>query len=226
MNQPGGKTASDKGDQGDPCDLTMQPEDNPKRRQILDGARRMFLTHGFEAASVQDIAKAAGVSKGTLYVYFDSKEAMFQALVSTECGRLQQTIRQIGSGTEDVGHELCQIARRMIGTLLQCEVLAAMRMMIGAGEKFPELARLIYQAGPTRSIKALAEYFERRVAQGDLVMSDCLEAGAEFVDLLLGGLQRRALLMMPPLSDDEIEAFIRRRVARFLAVYAPGPVAG
>ena len=52
-------------------------DENPKRRQILDGARRMFLSKGFEGTSMQDVARAAKVSKGTLYVYFDSKEAMF-----------------------------------------------------------------------------------------------------------------------------------------------------
>ena len=54
--------------------------DSAKRRQILDGARRVFLSAGFDGASMGEIAKAARVSKGTLYVYFDSKEALFEAL--------------------------------------------------------------------------------------------------------------------------------------------------
>lgn len=196
------------------------PQDNPKRRQILDGARRMFLSKGFEAASMQDVARAAGVSKGTLYVYFDGKEAMFEALVLQECGWLQRTIRQLGSGSGTVADELRQIARGIIDTLLQDEVLAAMRMMIGAGEKFPDLARRIYHAGPEHSVETLADYFRRRVAQGDLAMTDCPEAAAEFVDLVLSGLQRRALLMMDPLEPDQIDSFVHRRVARFLMVYA------
>lgn len=203
------------------CDMQAEVEDNPKRRQILDGARRMFLANGFDAASMQDVARAAGVSKGTLYVYFDSKEAMFEALVLRECGRLQQTIRRLAAGTGTVEDELRQIARMMIDTLLQGEVLAAMRMMIGAGEKFPDLARHIYQSGPMHSTGILAEYFQRRVVRGDLAIADCAEAGSEFVDLLLAGLQRRALLMMDPLPPAEIDQFVARRVARFLAVYAP-----
>ena len=54
-------------------------EDSAKRRQIVEGARQMFLAHGFDAASMADIAKAAGVSKGTLYVYFKDKEELFGA---------------------------------------------------------------------------------------------------------------------------------------------------
>ena len=49
-------------------------DDSAKRRQIIQGARAIFLAQGFDAASMSDIARAAGVSKGTLYVYFDNKE--------------------------------------------------------------------------------------------------------------------------------------------------------
>src|SRR3974377_767572 len=55
--------------------------DTAKRRQILEGARRVFLQDGFDGASIGDIVRAAGVSKGTLYAYFPSKERLFEALV-------------------------------------------------------------------------------------------------------------------------------------------------
>src|SRR5579872_6188940 len=58
--------------------------DSAKRRQIMDGARQVFLSAGFDGASMNDIARAAGVSKGTLYAYFDSKEALFEALIRGE----------------------------------------------------------------------------------------------------------------------------------------------
>src|SRR4030081_694669 len=61
------------------------PEDSAKRRQIIEGARRVFLAQGFDAASMGEIARAAGVSKGTLYVYFENKERLFDAIVGQEC---------------------------------------------------------------------------------------------------------------------------------------------
>src|SRR6516225_5176517 len=63
----------------------MAAEDSAKRRQIVHGAREIFLAKGFDAASMSDIARAAGVSKGTLYVYFENKEQLFQAIVHEEC---------------------------------------------------------------------------------------------------------------------------------------------
>src|SRR3978361_31129 len=59
-------------------------EDSSKRRQILDGARSIFMTLGFDGASMGEIARAAGVSKGTLYVYFADKSRLFEAIVEQE----------------------------------------------------------------------------------------------------------------------------------------------
>ena len=58
--------------------------DPAKRRQIIDGASRVFLAQGFDAASMGAIAREAGVSKGTLYVYFKSKEELFEAIVEEQ----------------------------------------------------------------------------------------------------------------------------------------------
>ena len=60
-------------------------DDNVKRRQILEGARLVFMELGFDGASMGEIARAAGVSKGTLYVYFADKNALFEAIVEQEC---------------------------------------------------------------------------------------------------------------------------------------------
>src|SRR5882762_2403164 len=59
-------------------------EDSSKRRQILDGARKVFMDLGFDGASMGEIARAAGVSKGTLYVYFADKSRLFEAIVERE----------------------------------------------------------------------------------------------------------------------------------------------
>src|SRR5262245_57788790 len=58
-------------------ETAIAADDSAKRRQILDGARRVFLEHGFDGASVNDIVRATGVSKGTIYAYFPSKERLF-----------------------------------------------------------------------------------------------------------------------------------------------------
>src|ERR1700709_234016 len=69
----------------DPSPLHLvADEDSSKRRQILDGARKVFMDLGFDGASMNEIARSAGVSKGTLYVYFADKSRLFEAIVEEE----------------------------------------------------------------------------------------------------------------------------------------------
>ena len=64
--------------------VASESPDSTKRRQIVDGAREVFLSHGFDAASMGEIARTSGVSKGTLYVYFNSKQCLFETIVHEE----------------------------------------------------------------------------------------------------------------------------------------------
>src|SRR6266700_3883993 len=80
-----------------------------KRRQIIDGARAVFLAQGFDAASMSDIARKAGVSKGTLYVYFDSKEALFQAIAHEQCHAQAEQIFALDHEDNDVEHVLSKL---------------------------------------------------------------------------------------------------------------------
>src|SRR5215203_2975809 len=85
-----------------PSSLQPADEDSSKRRQILDGASKVFLDLGFDGASMGEIARAAGVSKGTLYVYFDSKEKLFEALTIEEKKTLAEVLFQLDGEDPDV----------------------------------------------------------------------------------------------------------------------------
>src|SRR5437588_9315210 len=84
-------------------------EDSAKRRQIMDGARAVFLAQGFDAASMGEIARVAGVSKGTLYVYFENKEELFDAIVGNECRAHAETIFSFDPNDHDVAAVLARL---------------------------------------------------------------------------------------------------------------------
>src|ERR1700721_4805477 len=84
-------------------------QDSAKRRQIVEGARSIFLAQGFDAASMNDIARAAGVSKGTLYVYFANKEQLFQAIVHEECLVHAEGVFDLDPNDHDVGGALARL---------------------------------------------------------------------------------------------------------------------
>src|ERR1700760_3399110 len=78
-------------------------EDSAKRRQIIEGARAVFLAQGFDAASMGEIARAARVSKGTLYVYFKDKDELFKAIAAKECVFQAEGIFSFDESDPDVG---------------------------------------------------------------------------------------------------------------------------
>src|SRR5687768_13872518 len=81
-------------------------EDPAKRKQIMEGATRVFMKLGFEAASMNDITREAGVSKGTIYVYFQNKEELFVAMVEQERAAFLATVRSVLSNSGKVDKTL------------------------------------------------------------------------------------------------------------------------
>src|ERR1700722_14591441 len=84
-------------------------DDSAKRRQIVEGARSIFLANGFDAASMNDIARASGVSKGTLYVYFTNKEQLFEAIVHAECLVHAEGVLELDPNNHDVEGTLTRL---------------------------------------------------------------------------------------------------------------------
>src|SRR4051794_40269549 len=95
--------------------------DSAKRRQILEGARQVFLGHGFDGASMGEIAKAACVSKGTLYVYFDSKEALFEALIIEERRSLAEVLFQLDADGPDPRSVLRRLGLSFLQMMVRTE---------------------------------------------------------------------------------------------------------
>ena len=188
-----------------------------KRDAILDGAREVFMTYGFGGASMDAIAEAAGVSKMTLYRYFDSKEALFAGLIGALCEAILETDPAAPLDGLPVEDALAAFARRLLRTVYAPGTLALHRTVLAEVARFPELGRLFYESGPERNIAALADYLASHAGHPALAGSDPRKAAEEFFELARGYTHLRLLLgIEPPPGDAEIEAQVRRAVRRFL----------
>ena len=127
-------------------------DEGAKRRQIIDGARAIFLAQGFDAASMNDIARAAGVSKGTLYVYFKHKEELFEAIVQQECDAQAEGIFDLDPNDHDVEGVLKRMGVAYVKFLCRPEKASAIRTVIAIADRMPEVGRKFYEAGPARGI--------------------------------------------------------------------------
>ena len=105
----------------------VSDEETSKRRQILEGARKVFLDLGFDGASMGEIARAAGVSKGTLYVYFKDKEQLFEAIVMQECEAQAEGIFDLDPADHDVETVLTRLGFN-INSLFNIDGVTAVHM--------------------------------------------------------------------------------------------------
>ena len=125
-------------------------QDPAKRRQIIEGARRVFIEMGFDAASMNDITRDAGVSKGTIYVYFANKEELFEALIEDERRTIfANLLRRAGTQAATVRDTLTAMEWRWLRRL-PAAVLKAQRTVISICERMPELGIRFYERGPKR----------------------------------------------------------------------------
>lgn len=205
----------------DPQALPVDPaEDSAKRRQILDGARCVFMREGFDGASMNDIARAAGVSKGTLYVYFGSKEDLFEALIRAERREQAERCFAIDADDPDVAGVLASLATRLLEGLSKPQAVAHVRMVVGVAAKFPKVGRAYYEAGPLYGAETLAAYLARRVAEGRLAIDDPVAAAHQFFDSAKAGLIPALYFgLRDEIAPQEIEANVRRAVGLFMAYY-------
>jgi AcrR family transcriptional regulator len=206
--------------------LTFAPEtvdpvlDTAKRRQIVDGAREIFLSHGFEGASMNDIARAAGVSKGTLYVYFESKERLFAAIVEEERYAHVNMIFDFDHADGDVEAVLTRVATQLSGFLTQPRIVSAMRAVMGIAERMPEMGTRFYESGPCFARGKLAAYFDLHVKSGHLDIPDTMLAAAQFLELSHGPLVKPMFFgAAGPPTSERIDYVVRSAVSMFMAAY-------
>src|SRR3982074_3933243 len=134
-------------------------EDSSKRRQILDGARKLFLDLGFDAASMGVIARAAGVSKGTLYVYFADKNRLFEAIVEEEALEQGKAAFNFDSA-RDVTTTLLDFGQAYIQLLCRPRGGSALRTVMAIAERMPEVGRRFYNNVIALTIARLAAYLK------------------------------------------------------------------
>ncbi|WP_439496372.1 TetR/AcrR family transcriptional regulator [Bosea sp. (in: a-proteobacteria)] len=199
--------------------------DPDKRRQILDGAHEIFIARGFDAASMSDIAAAANVSKGTLYVYFEDKEHLFVALIEREREAQKRGAFEALDEDPDLAHALTNFGERLIRLLVSEFAMSAHRIVIGVAERMPDLGREFYENGPMQGAQRIAGYLDRKVAAGQLAIDDTALAAMQFLDLCQSGLLRPRLFnaVRKPPSDAEISRVVAAAVEMFLARYAKRP---
>jgi len=194
-------------------------EDSSKRRQILDGARKVFLDLGFDGASMGEIARCAGVSKGTLYVYFADKSRLFEAIVEEETIEQGKTAFNFDPA-RDVTTTLLEFGQAYMQLLCRPGGGSATRTVMAIAERMPEVGRRFYDNVIALTIARLAAYLDARMAAGDLGIDDTRLAATQFMQMCQASLFMPFLFQAAPApSAERIAEVVASATRIFLAGY-------
>lgn len=188
--------------------------------QVLEGARSIFMRDGFEGASVDDIARAAGVSKATLYSYFPDKRLLFSEVARVECNRQAEEALEVIGVDAPIEVVLHEAASRIVRFFLSSFGQQVFRICVSESHRFPELGQRFYNSGPAlvreRMSKVLAPYVDR----GILKIDDMDLAASQFGELCKTDMFVRCLCGVEcDVTEQNIERVVSGAVEMFLARY-------
>ena len=199
-------------------DGTTEPKRGRKYDQVLDGAQRVFMADGFEGASVDEIAKAAGVSKATLYSYFPDKRFLFMQVAKTECARQADHAIETIDMDAPVTQVLCDIAIEMVDFITSDFGQRIFRICVGESDRFPELGREFFDSGPRLIRNRLVEFFQKAADRGELNITDFRLAAEQFHELCKADLFSRMVFnMTDEFTHEEKMRTVNGAVEMFMA---------
>jgi len=194
----------------------MRTHSNTKREAILDGARRVFLAHGYSGTSMEAIAEAAPVAKPTLYSYFGNKQELFAAVVVGQCDTVFSTLSEASLKHPDPMDGLRAIAEGFVALIYSPESLALYRLLIAEQAHFPELGEQVYRASAEPMIEMLSRYLEKLSPHGLIHIEDANFSSELFLGMLHGVSHFRCLMgLQAGLSELERRQLVDGAVSLF-----------
>lgn len=203
-----------------------EAETKPKIRkgrkfaQVLDGARTVFLRDGFEGASVDDIAREAGVSKATLYSYFPDKQLLFMEVAKTECARQADEAVELIHRQAPVRDVLRFAAERIVAFMSSDFGRGIFRICVAESDRFPQLGHEFYHSGPIMVRERLVDYLREAASRGELVIEDFELAADQFAELCKADIHARLIFGVDSCcAPRDVKRTIDGAIEMFMARY-------
>lgn len=194
--------------------------DPRKRKAIIAAATRLFLKNGFGATSMDDIAKAANVTKQTVYAHFKNKDRLFADIIAAECIRHSPDASMMTDAALPIEQLLVHIGKGFLEMISDPKGLAIHRLVMSEAERKPSLAKLFYETGPKRMNDLLTDYLALQNTRGVLHITNPASAASYFYSLLKGRYHLRMALKVKPLpSKAELERHVKETVVVFMHLY-------
>ena len=187
--------------------------------QVLAGARDIFLRDGFEGASVDDIARAAGVSKATLYSYFPDKRLLFLEVAKAECARAADEAEALIGEDVPVAQALHLAGERIVAFAQSDFGQRMFRMCVAESDRFPALGTAFYESGPELVRARLVRFLAKAAARGEVRIDDLDLAADQFAQLCKADLHDKAIFGIAEAAPRDVARVVQGAVEMFMARY-------
>ena len=190
-----------------------------RRAHYLTVARDLFVEHGFRGISVDQIVAAAGGSKATLYRYFESKEALFAAIIEDIADASAPRTISDELAVAELEPGLRLIATTTASGALNPRTISLLQLAISEARRFPDLASVLFARGPAANYERLRTFLRRQADLGTIDVTDPQIAAEQFLGGIVGHQQLRMALGLPAPSGADISQRIDQAVTAFLATH-------
>lgn len=196
-----------------------------KRALILSIAADMFLEHGYDGVSLDEIVKACGGSKTNVYNYFGGKDGLFVAVVERLCDRfLEKTETSLDLSRCNAAQGLRKIAHGFLQSLLEERHLAFLRLIFAESRRFPALGNAWYTRGPAATCAYVAGFLSTRQAAGATLSASPEVCALLFHGMVLASVLHRTLATGVRPDDGEMHALVNDATALIVAEGVVGAV--
>jgi len=193
-----------------------------RERRILAAALKVFSETGYSGANMDAVAIEAGLSKPTLYQYFQSKEALFSAMMLGERDQMLDIFEH--PSEHGMVADLLEFSWDYADTVLRPDLLSLARLIIGEVQRFPEIGRAYQEVGPDRLLRGIMDYLDGQRRAGRLIFDDAELAAQDLWGLILSAPRTQALYMPDRLpTRTEIARYLNNGLRVFLKAYSTQP---
>ncbi|MBO6519930.1 MAG: TetR/AcrR family transcriptional regulator [Rhodospirillales bacterium] len=189
-----------------------------KREQIVEAAVQEFQERGFQGASMDRISERANVSKRTVYNHFDSKEALFKAIVELIFGEITEALNVVYDPGQPLKAQLVALARAEGKLMCSERFMRLVRMAMSETIRDPGLAAEMN--AKSESISVFNDFMAAAKKAGTISTNDPVDAGAQFIGLIKSRAFWPYVLNGGNVTDKEMEKIVQTSVETFLARFA------
>lgn len=193
-----------------------------RRSRYLDAALALFIEHGFTGMSMDQLVARTGGSKATLYRYFESKEALFEAIIADVAASTVGGVKAdewTGTSLED---GLRIIGRAVAAGAMAEHTTVLLRLALGEHNRFPQLGRTLFEHGPAVSYERLKRFLTTKHQEGVVEFDDLQIAAEQFIGGIVGHQQLRLALGVEHASPKDMNRRVEAAIRSFIASYAVG----